>query len=434
MVFAVSLYLDYANAKQESRVREDGSRGLVTAAQVAADGGGYAGLLAWVREQDAEQLIPLLLLDRDGRDVLGREVPLRVLARLQRHQQALREGQERRTPLLTLADGRQLWLMLDFQGASLSRLVSRPKVIALQLVLATLIGGAVCFLLAWYLISPIERLRKAAALYGAGDFRHRVGPSLGGRRDEIVDLAFAMDSMAGRIDKLIRSQHTLLRDVSHELRSPLARAQAAVGVARQQAGEVATPEFDRIEGEMDRLNELIGQILSYYRLDAGQRPGQEEPEAFRLDELMADVVEESRPLAAEKGCEIAWESPPPPAPVAGHEALVYSALTNVMQNAIRYSPAGGRIEVGLAAAGEAVWEMRISDAGPGVEPALLERIFEPFVRADASRAKNTGGFGLGLAIAKRAMEHHGGTIAARNREGGGLTLVMDLPAGSRPRE
>lgn len=434
MVLAVSLYLDYANARQDSRVREEGARGLVTAAQAAADSGGYAGLLAWVREQDAEQLIPLLLLDRDGRDVLGREVPLRVLARLQRHQQALREGQERRTPLLTLADGRQLWLMLDFQGASLSRLISRPKVIALQLVLATLIGGAVCFLLAWYLISPIERLRKAAALYGAGDFRHRVGPSLGGRRDEIVDLAFAMDSMAGRIDKLIRSQHTLLRDVSHELRSPLARAQAAVGVARQQAGEVAAPEFDRIEGEMERLNELIGQILSYYRLDAGQRLGQEEPEAFRLDELMADVVEESRPLAAEKGCEIAWESPPPPAPVAGHEALVYSALTNVMQNAIRYSPAGGRIEVGLSAAGEAAWEMRISDAGPGVEPAFLERIFEPFVRADASRAKNTGGFGLGLAIAKRAMEHHGGTIAARNREGGGLILVMTLPAGPRPRE
>ncbi|MBS1190431.1 MAG: two-component sensor histidine kinase [Rhodocyclaceae bacterium] len=425
-VFAVSAYLDHAKAKQELRGREDGFRGMVVAAQLAADEKGYPGLLDWLRERDEDQLVPLLLLDRDGRDALGREVSAGVLARLQRHQQSAREGQPDARIPITLADGRHYWLMPDLQGASLSRLVARPKVIALQVLLAALSGGAVCFVLAWYLIAPIERLRKTAALYGAGDFRHRVGPSLGRRRDEIVDLAYAMDSMAERIGNLIQSQHTLLRDVSHELRSPLARAQAAVGVARQQAGEVADAEFDRIEMEMDRLNELIGQILSYYRLDAGQRPTAAEIQEFRLDELVAEVVEENQALAAEKQCAIGFRSAPAPSPFAGSEALLYSAFTNVVHNAVRHSPPGGRIEVALDRA-EGEWKIEIDDQGPGIDPGLLERVFEPFVRADASRAKNTGGFGLGLAIAKRAVEYHGGHIAARNRAGGGLAMVMHLP-------
>lgn len=422
-IFAISAYLEHANARQD-RSQEEGFRGVVAAAQAAADAGAYPGLVAWVKERDGEQLIPLLLLDTSGKDALGREVPLRVLARLERLLANPAGGTSERRNLVALPDGRQLWLIPDFQGASLSRLVSRPKVMALQLVLATLIGGAVCFGLAWYLISPIERLRKAASLYGAGDFRQRVGPSLGRRRDEIVDLAFTLDAMAGRIDNLIQSQHTLLRDVSHELRTPLARAQAAVGVARQQAAGVAEPEFDRIESEMERLNELIGRILSYYRLDSGCRPQETQP--FRLDEMIAEIVAESRPEAAEKGCAIDL-APGPEAAFTGDEGLIGSAIANVLQNAIRYSPAGSRIQVALERTGE---ELRIAvgDAGPGIDPALLERIFEPFVRADASRTKHTGGFGLGLAIAKRAVEFHGGRIEARNRDGGGLAVTLSLPA------
>lgn len=424
-IFAVSAYLEHANARQESRAPEEGFRGLVNAAQEAAHKSGYPGLLSWLRERDEDQLIPLLLLDREGRDALGREVSPRVVARLQRQMSPQDSGVsfERRPPL-SLPDGRQYWLIPDFQGASLSRLVSRPKLVALQVVLATLIGGAVCFALAWYLIAPIERLRKAAALYGAGDFRHRVGPTLGRRRDEIVDLALAMDAMAERIDNLIQSQHTLLRDVSHELRTPLARAQAAVGVARQQAGSVAGPELDRIENEMDRVNELIGRILSYYRLDSGRRPV--ELQAFRLDELIAEVVEENRPTAAEKQCAIDF-SPAPACSLVGDEALIYSAVANVLQNAVRHSPAGCLIQVGLERSSPGDLRVVISDSGPGVEPDLLERIFEPFVRTDAARAKHTGGFGLGLAIAKRAIEYHGGSIAARNREEGGLAVTLRLP-------
>lgn len=423
-IFAVSAYLDHT--RQDPKAYEDGLRGLLASAQDAADGG-EAGLLAWVRARDEEFLVPLLVLDRDGRDMLGREVPLRVVARLHR-QQHPPAGQppERRTAIL-LPEGRQYWLFPDLQGASLGRLVSRPKVVALQLVLATLVGGAVCFALAWYLISPIERLRQTALLYGAGDFRQRVGASLGRRRDEIVDLALALDTMAERIDTLIQSQHTLLRDVSHELRSPLARAQAAVGVARQQAGGVAAAEFERIENEMERVNELIGSILNYYRLDSGRRLAVMQP--FNLDALVGEVVEENRPAAAARQCAIAFV-PAAAASCVGDEALIYSALANVLQNAVRHSPPGGSVEVRLERAGQGGWRVEVADRGPGVAPALLERIFEPFVRADAARAKGTGGFGLGLAIARRALEQHGGSIAAHNREGGGLAVGMELPGQS----
>jgi len=424
-IFAVSSYLEHANARQESRIRDEGFEGRLADVQMAADRGGKPGLLAWAQETDEEQLVPFFLLDKDAHDILGRDVSSRANARFQRTLHP-REGQQpERRAAVFLPDGQQYWLIPDLQGATLSRLVSRPKVIALQLILATFIGGAVCFALAWYLISPIERLRKAALLYGAGDFKNRVGPTLGRRRDEIVDLAFAMDAMAEQIDALIQSQHTLLRDVSHELRTPLARAQAAAGVARQQTGDAAGPELDRIELEMDRLNELIGQILSYYRLDSSQRLGQ--MQLFRLDETIREVVEENRPAAAEKQCEIEF-APAPEVSFTGDEALIYSALGNIVQNTVRYSPPHSRIQVGLERSGDGNLKVDISDAGPGVDPDLLERIFEPFVRVDAARSKNTGGFGLGLAIAKRAIDYHGGSIVARNRKTGGLLVTLQLPA------
>ena len=425
-IFAVSSYIEHANARYR-----DGFETVVAEAQTVVSKNGQTGLQEWTAQRDEERAVPFYVVDNAGIDILKREVPPHVAARLLRILNP-KDGQlvDKRFSIST-PDGQAWWLLPDVQGTTLSRLVSRPKVAALQLLLATLIGGIVCFALAWYLISPIEKLRRAALLYGSGEFRHRVGPSLGKRKDEIVDLAFAMDTMAEHIDTLIKSQHTLLRDVSHELRSPLARAQAAIGLARQQAGEAAAPEFENIETEMERLNELIGRILSYYRLDSGQR--QAGRQVFLLDELIREVIDEIRPITDEKQCRVDF-NPVQEAAFLGDETLIYSAVSNILQNTVRYSPVGSTIQAGLDRTENGKWRIEISDSGPGVDPELLCRIFEPFFRADASRAKDTGGFGLGLAIARQAVESHGGTIAARNRKSGGLAVTILLPAPPQQKE
>jgi two-component system sensor histidine kinase CpxA len=290
------------------------------------------------------------------------------------------------------------------------------------LILATLIGAAVCLALAGYLTAPLRRLREATIAYGSGDFSHRVMPTLGKRSDEIVDLAQSLDTMAERIDALIASQRGLLRDVSHELRSPLARVQIALGLARQRVGNQADGELKRIETEMERLNELIGRIIDFSRLDAGLNPIRHD--ALRLEQLVADVAEDARLEAEAQRCNIStWL--PQQAPFIGDAALLASAVENVLRNALRHSPAGGEITLSLARS-EGCWQIAIADQGPGIPEALQARVFEPFFRVDDHRNPQ-GGIGLGLAIARQAVVAHGGNIELKNRSEGGLQVTISLP-------
>ncbi|HTY98922.1 MAG TPA: ATP-binding protein [Rhodocyclaceae bacterium] len=432
---AASLYVDKTRERHEGAQPFDRMESIFSTAQAAADGG-MESLRGWARQVDQEELVPLLVLDRDGHDILQREVSARALARLRRHQ-ALpppgpppeEEGENRpppnEHPPIRLPDGSEYWLQPDFQGANLSRLISRPRVVAIPLILSTLVGGLVCLLLVRYLAAPIERLRKAATAYGGGDFSHRVGPSLGRRRDEIVDLAFTLDHMAERLDALLRSQQTLLRDVSHELRSPLARLQAALGLIRQRGGAIGEAELDRFEREAERLNDLVGQILSFSRLDSGVRAVAQE--TLDLAQLVAEAVEDTAIEA--RNCRLHFE-PAPELPLRGDAMLLHSAFDNILRNAARHAPAGSEVTVSAAIDGD-WYEVRIADRGPGVPEAMLDRIFEPFVRVDEARTAPAnglaGGFGLGLAIARRAIAAHGGTIAARNRPQGGLVMTIRLP-------
>jgi two-component system sensor histidine kinase CpxA len=434
---AASYYLDQTRERHEGAKPFERMETLLSTAQSAANGG-LDGLRDWARQVDREELVPLLVLDREGRDILQREVSIRALARLRRHQapplepEPPPEGEpESRPPpnehpAIRLPDGAEFWLQPDFQGANLSRLISRPRVIAIPLVLATLIGGLVCLLLVRYLAAPIESLRRAATAYGDGDFSRRVGPTLGKRRDEIVDLAFTLDRMAERLDALMRSQQTLLRDVSHELRSPLARLQAALGLVRQRGGTLGDSELDRFEREADRLNDLVGQILSFSRLDSGVRSVAQEP--VDLTQLLRDVVADSTVEA--QACTLRFE-PAAEMPVQGDAMLLHSAFENILRNAVRHAPRGSEVTIAAAADDAAFYAISIADCGPGVPGAMLERIFEPFVRVDDARTApkegSGGGFGLGLAIARRAIVAHGGTIGAENRPGGGLVMTVRLP-------
>ncbi len=428
-LFAASFYLDRTRAQREAAgpVAEYASR--IQAARAAAAGNGKAGLSEWVARLDADELVPLLVLDRDGHDLLRREVSARALNHLHRHLRRERIATVDDEPRggIRLPDGSEYWLVPDFQGANLGRFLSRPKVIAVPLVLATLVSGLVCLLLARYLTAPMERLRQASQAYAAGDFGKRVGPSLGGRRDEIVDLAHALDNMAERLDTLLHSQRALLRDVSHELRSPLARVQAALGLARQH-GKGDERELDRIERETERLNELIGAILTFSRLDTGAHHVALEP--LDLSLLLMEMAENARLEGASRGIRVEFPRPHP-ALGLGDPMLLHSVLENVLRNAILHSPDAGLIEIGLAeesgADGRVENVIWIRDQGLGVPEDMRESIFEPFVRVDAARDRNRGGVGLGLAIARRAIQTQHGRIKAENHPQGGLLVTIHLP-------
>lgn len=429
VLYAASAYLDATRARYDG----PGSRGsgdpTFNVAQAAASEG-YAALQEWARHIDATELVPVLVLDAREKDILEREPSARALGRLAfilKNYKDDAERERRRRPPVVLPDGREYWLIPDFQSASLSRLISRPRVVAAQLILATLIGAAVCLALAAYLTAPLRRLREATIAYGSGDFSHRVMPTLGGRRDEIVDLAQSLDTMAERIDALIAAQRGLLRDVSHELRSPLARAQVAVGLARQRSGGVAEVELKRIDSEMERLNELIGRIIDFSRLDAGLSPIRHD--ALRLEQLISDVVEDARIEADAKQCQISAMLPEQ-APYRGDAALLASAIENVLRNALRHSPTGSEINLELQHT-PGGWCLVIADQGPGIPEALLTRVFEPFFRVDDHRNPQ-GGIGLGLAIARQAIVAHGGRIELNNHKQGGLQVSIHLPEQPSP--
>lgn len=429
VLYAASAYLDATRARYDGPGSRERGDLTFNVAQEAANKG-YASLQAWARHMDATELVPVLVLDANEQDILDREPSARALGRLAFILKNYKNdpGQERRRrPPVVLPDGHEYWLIPDFQSASLSRLISRPHVVAAQLILATLIGAAVCLALAAYLTAPLRRLREATVAYGSGDFSHRVMPTLGGRRDEIVDLAQSLDTMAERIDALIEAQRGLLRDVSHELRSPLARAQVAVGLARQRAGGVADAELKRIDTEMERLNELIGRIIDFSRLDAGLNPIRHD--ALRLEQLVADVVEDARIEADAKQCRIS-AALPVQAAFTGDAALLASAIENVLRNALRHSPVGGEVRLELAHA-PGGWCIVVADQGPGIPEALLGRVFEPFFRVDDHRNPQ-GGIGLGLAIARQAVVAHGGRIELNNREAGGLQVSIHLPEQPHP--
>jgi two-component system sensor histidine kinase CpxA len=427
-LFAASFYLDWTRTRHDAANPMEAYFNRLEAARRVAAAQGKAGLGEWAAKLDTEELVPLLVLDKDGHDLLQREVSPRALSHLQRHlrrAQGLSADNERRRAI-RLPDGSEYWLVPDFQGATLGRFLTRPRVIGVPLIVAALVSGLVCFLLARYLTLPMQRLRQASQAYAAGDFSKRVGPSLGRRRDEIVDLAHALDNMAERLNVLLDSQRGLLRDVSHELRSPLARVQAALGLARQR-GAGAEKELDRIERETERLDELIGAILTFSRLDTGVYNVAHEP--IDLGATLQEMVERARLEAADRGIRID-HAHSGPASCMGDPLLLHSVLDNVLRNAVLYSPDNGLIEVGLTSEADEdriSRVIRIRDQGPGVPDEMLTAIFEPFVRADAARARNQGGVGLGLAIARRAIQAQHGQIYAENLRQGGLLVTIRLP-------
>jgi signal transduction histidine kinase len=275
-----------------------------------------------------------------------------------------------------------------------------------------LIGAValLCYWLAMHLTEPVRRLQHAVERFGQGDLSTRFETD---RRDELGRLARTFNRMADRIQTLLAAERRLLLDISHELRSPLARLGVAVELAR--SGEDRGGALDRIQKEADRLNSLVGELLQVTRAEGD--PASLHFEPVRLDELVDDIVETNRIEATARGSQLKLDVEAA-AEIQGNPELLRRAAENVIRNAIRHAPEGTAIEVTLKGR-----SIVVRDYGPGVPDQDLARIFDPFYRVENDRNRFSGGAGLGLAIARRAVELHKGTIHARNANPGLLVEI-----------
>jgi two-component system sensor histidine kinase CpxA len=280
----------------------------------------------------------------------------------------------------------------------------------------------VCYALAWYLSSPIEKMRTATKKIAAGDLSTRVAKDVGKRHDELSDLANDFDVMTERIESLINSQQRLSRDVSHELRSPLARLNVALEIAKQRSPGDVSQLLNRIEKESHRLNEMIARLLTLAQLESGS--GEYERHELNLAAITEQVAVDADFEAKAHGRSVNIAEIMP-AKMTGNEALVRSAIENVIRNAVKYTAEGTAVTVRQETARGKV-RIVIEDHGGGVPEEELAKLFTPFYRIGEARERKTGGTGLGLAIAEQAVKLHKGTITARNTETG-LSVEILFP-------
>ncbi len=292
----------------------------------------------------------------------------------------------------------------------------------LQVLGIILTAGLGCYALAQYFTSPIGKLRRATRKFADGDLQTRVAADIGNRRDEVAKLAQDFDEMAERIESLVTAEKRLTQDISHELRSPLARLNVALELARAKANPETQNQLQRIETESFRLNEMISRLLTLSKLETDtQNFEKHEINLTRLfEQVVADADFEAQANA--KSVKILQKTE---AKIFGNENLLRSAIENVLRNAVRYTKENTSVEVALEKQNKNV-VMTVRDFGAGVPEAELEKLFRPFYRVEAARDRKSGGIGLGLAIAERAVHAHGGTIAATNLENG-LSVKITLP-------
>ena len=295
------------------------------------------------------------------------------------------------------------------------------KILLIRITSMIFLTAAGSYLLARSLTKPIRNLQTAARRITKGDFSARVDiPEHGG--DEITALGRDFNSMAEKTQNLLLSQKRLLRDISHELRSPLTRQNMALELARQHCAD-AEPYLVRIEKESDRINELISQLLMLTRLESEMDTGQKE--ALEVNDLVRAIAGDADFEAAANNCHVDLQRLDD-VTISGSREMLGRAIENVIRNGLHYSPSGCNVEINVINI-EQQAIITVRDHGPGVEDQYLEQIFKPFFRVAESRDRISGGSGIGLAIAKQAMVTHGGNITAENSKDGGLLITMNLP-------
>ncbi len=420
---ATSMVLSARLAEREPLLSRLGAL-LADDAVRAYDDGGPTALAEYLARLDSYSECQHFLVDAGGRDLVSGADRASLLAR---RSARLRSRRAWPNPMRMVwwSGSARPWILVHRASDRHHRLITvmptRTRFgildsLAYFFWLPLLIGG-LCYMLAIHLASPLRNLRRALERFGRGDLGVRYHLS---RRDEIGDLARAFNRMADQVHTLLLAERRLLQDVSHELRSPLARLGFAVELARTSPDREAA--LGRIHKEADRLNHLVDELLQLTRAEGD--PGARNVEAVDLGGLLHELVADCALEADARPCglELSGERS---ALVEGDQELLRRAGENVLRNAIRHAPAGSVVEVVLTRQGDRA-EIAIRDRGPGVPREALAEIFEPFFRVEGDRDRSSGGVGLGLAIARRAVELHGGRVSAFNANPG-LVVTIELP-------
>jgi two-component system sensor histidine kinase CpxA len=336
---------------------------------------------------------------------------------------SMRYGIARVALILNGQTGRHYVFATELPAGPRAALGINRSAVLLQWGVALLVSGLICSLLTRYLTAPILQLREMSQKLAAGDLSVRTGSGLAHRQDEIGDLVRDFNVMASRIEELISRQRQLISDVSHELRSPLARLNVALDLSRERKGNDSA--FEQMQEDIGLLDEMIGRLLTIAKLDISvpQAPMAD----FDLAELLSQIARNAEFECQEpnggirvtsSGQCIFW----------GSAELLHSAIENVVRNAMRYTDSGTCVEISLECDSSEDVRVVVRDYGPGIPESELKNIFQPFYRVATARDRQSGGTGLGLAIADRVVRLHGGTIRAENVEPRGLRIEIALPS------
>ena len=424
----------------------------IQASEVLARGG-IGGLKSWLdTNKDSIADRDVYIIGPEGADILDRRLSEGAARRLEffnRDESVNRApagAPERRpfgppppgnfrpsraAPQIVAADGSVYTVLTVPRRPSIFGALSLPAISLTIICIALVVSALTSWWLAQHLSAPIRRIQEGARALASENLDsgaspgYRVSAGLEARRDELAVLARDFDAMADQLRANRSAITQLLRDISHELRSPLARMRVALGLARQPPADISR-QLDRLEREIERLDSLISQVLKLARLHGTDTPFTRE--AFDLDEVIEEVVRDANFEGAAKNCKINLRGRARMS-INGNRDLVHSAIENVLRNAVRYSPQDASVEVSVEHDPSGL-VMSIWDRGPGVPPADLERIFEPFYRVAESRDRDSGGEGIGLAITAQVMKAHGGRATAANNPGGGLEVRLNLPEGT----
>jgi two-component system, OmpR family, sensor kinase len=401
----------------------------IQASEVLA-AGGIGALKHWLNSnKDSVVDRGLYIVGADGEDILGRHLPESAVRRLEYLNRETTPGTgnfrpSRVAPQIVSADGSTYTVLFTPRRPSIFGALSLPAISLTILAIALVVSALTSWWLAAHLTAPIRLIQAGARALASENLDVRVSAGLEDRRDELAVLARDFDAMADRLRANRAATTQLLRDISHELRSPLARMRVALGLARQPPADF-TRQLDRLEKEIERLDSMIGQVLKLARLQGTDALGARQ--SFDFDEMLDEVALDANFEGAIKNCRVNVHGAAKTA-VIGNRELMSSAIENVLRNAVRYSPPGESVDISITRG--AGLEIVIRDHGSGVPPADLERIFEPFYRVAESRDRDSGGEGIGLAITSRVMHAHGGSAAASNAAGGGLEVRLSLPGAS----
>ncbi len=449
---SIAVTFTVAAHEYESRELQRRPAAIAIQASEVLGKGGVAALKKWLSANEhsiADR--DLYIIGPDGQDILGRRLSDSAARRLEYfNRESMNEPDseassslpppplppppprnfrpQRAAPQIVGPDGSTYTVLLVPRRPSIFGALSLPGISLMILCIALVVSAFASWWLAQHLSAPIRRIQEGARALASENLDARGGASLRvsagfeDRKDELAVLARDFDAMADGLIANRAAVTRLLRDISHELRSPLARMRLAVGLARRPTADSGR-QLDRLEREIERLDDLISQVLKLARLNGTDAPIEREP--VDVDEMIEEIVHDANFEGAAKGCTISVEGSAGQT-VNGNRELLRSAIENVLRNAVRYSPPGAPVEVAVER-GDGGLAVSIRDRGPGVPAADLERIFEPFFRVAESRDRDSGGEGIGLAITSQVMRAHGGSATAGNRPAGGLEVRLGLP-------